>query len=307
MNFRTKLAVASSLVVVTGLAWLLPTSAPSATNHDKLPVAHRVEQHPALAMSPALFEHPADAGIPPVADVATLHLAQPGETLGGIAAAMPGDDWTAYRNAIIDANPSLQANPDKLLAGTIYLIPAHSDLSPGTDAAPVQEILSQAIIAQQKNDSTVLRYTARAGDTLITMAQAFLGSGSQENQDAIVAANALLSADPDQVVAGRVYHIPAPDGLSAWAASASNGPTTRPAGSHLDADDVIARSAPRLLRYTARAGDNVSNLAIELLGSDTVEARDVIINSNPSLKANPDHVVAGQTYVIVAPTARTTP
>ena len=110
---------------------------------------------------------------------------------------------------------------------------------------------------------------------------------------------ASLSANPDQIVAGRAYNIPAPDGLSSTAA--------RPAGRQADADDVIARAAPRLLRYTARAGDNVSNLAIELLGSDTVEARDVIINSNPSLKANPDRVVAGQTYVIVAPTARTTP
>jgi hypothetical protein len=101
------------------------------------------------------------------------------------------------------ANPSLQGDPDKLFAGTAYLIPARSDLSPAAHAAAAIEALSEATAAQRKNDSSVLRYGARAGDTLITMAQAFLGSGSQENQDATVAANASLSTDPDRVVADR--------------------------------------------------------------------------------------------------------
>ena len=49
--------------------------------------------------------------------------------------------------------------------------------------------------------------------------------------------------------------------------------------------------------------DTVSKLAVVLLGSDTPENRDLIIKSNPSLRQNPDHLVAGQTYWIDAPTA----
>ena len=58
----------------------------------------------------------------------------------------------------------------------------------------------------------------------------------------------------------------------------------------------------RVLRYTAQAGDTVSKLATVLLGSDTKANRQAIIDNNRSLKQDPDHLVAGQTYWISAPT-----
>src|SRR5206468_1437537 len=76
--------------------------------------------------------------------------------------------------------------------------------------------------------------------------------------------------------------------------------TTQP-----EADEVVRNGAGRALRYTARAGDNVSKLAAVLLGSDTQANRDAIISNNASLKSNPDRVVAGQTYWIPAPAAPT--
>ena len=47
----------------------------------------------------------------------------------------------------------------------------------------------------------------------------------------------------------------------------------------------------------------MTNLAIALLGSDTKANRDAILNTNPALKADPDRIVAGQTYWIPAPVA----
>jgi hypothetical protein len=111
-----------------------------------------------------------------------------------------------------------------------------------------------------------------------------------------------LRADPDHVVAGKAYRIPVPNGLSASAAPSvaetSPRPTTQP-----DADQVVLAGSPRTLRYTAHSGDTVTTLAIELLGSDTQEARNAIINNNPTLKEDPDRVIAGQTYWIPAPIA----
>jgi hypothetical protein len=150
-----------------------------------------------------------------------------------------------------------------------------------------------------------LRYTAKPGDTVTNLAGALLGGETKTNRDAIVNANSSLQADADHVVAGRTYRIPAPDGLSAatQATAASPAsllarPTTQP-----DSDDIIQAGSPRSLRYTAKAGDTVTSLAVALLGSDSKANRDAIINTNPSLKTNPDRVVVGQTYWIPAPVA----
>jgi len=52
------------------------------------------------------------------------------------------------------------------------------------------------------------------------------------------------------------------------------------------------------IRYTARAGDTVSELAVAMLGSDSKAHRDAIIAANPSLLSNPDRVLVDQTYSI---------
>ena len=74
-----------------------------------------------------------------------------------------------------------------------------------------------------------------------------------------------------------------------------------------DADQRIKPAAPQMLTYVARSGDTVTSMAIALLGSDTAAARDMIIQSNPSLQRNADKVIAGQAYVIPAPVAAADP
>jgi hypothetical protein len=238
-----------------------------------------------------------------------VHIARAGETVGSIAADLPGNQGHAYRAAIINANPSLKADPDRLLTGQSYVIPASPEPMASIPAAepeirsePVSPATAEIRPVATKTSVTELRYTARAGDTVIAMAEAFLGSGSKVNQDAIVAANSSLDSDRNQVVAGQTYRIPAPDGLSASSTSSSDGAAVRPMVQP-DADQLVAGGSPRTLRYTARAGDTVTTLAIALLGSDTMLARDAIINHNPELKADPDRVIAGQSYCIPAPAA----
>jgi nucleoid-associated protein YgaU len=145
-----------------------------------------------------------------------------------------------------------------------------------------------------------LKYTAQEGDTVSGLASDLLGRDTKANQDGITAGNASLRQDPDRLVAGRSYTIVARNGLAAAAPTTrpANAPTTQP-----DADDLARIGAGRVLRYTAQPGDTVSKLAVALLGNDTPENRELILRSNFSLKQDPDHLVAGQTYWINAPTA----
>ena len=337
MKTRKILIAAVGMVAIAGLAWVVSSDQTTALKSNEIAVAERQETDKDQAVmgrithtQPTTVElstvepsssWPAPNAATPIAvapaprqtPMGSVHVARAGETVSGIAADIPGNQGRAYQAAIIDANPSLKADPDRLVAGRSYVIPASSEViavdpanasattaEPGPTTRATPEIKP---LAAKKQPATELRYTARAGDTLIAMAEAFLGSGSKVNQDAIVAANVSLDADPNQVVAGRTYRIPAPDGLSASATSSSDNAAVRPTVQP-DADELVAGSSQRSLRYTARSGDTVTTLAIKLLGSDTVEARDAIINHNPALKADPDRVIAGQTYSIPAPAAQ---
>jgi hypothetical protein len=237
------------------------------------------------------------------ADGVLKHIAQPGETVTSLAANILGEDTKANRDTIINANSSLRADPDKLLAGKSYHIPTPVDASATAAAVPVAPVLTPAVEKTPTptvDSSKDLKYTAAPWDTVEKLAGAFLGNGDQAHQNAITDANPALQNNPDRLIAGKTYSIPAPAGLSAAPVEPARRPSTQP-----DADQIITQSSPRILRYTACAGDTVTTLAIKLLGSDTQEARDTIINNNPSLKRDPDRLIAGQTYSIPAPMAAT--
>lgn len=313
------LSAAVGVVVMGGMTWLVWPDQAETPKTNEWVVAERLEAakdtsgtapiSQRLVETPTAIEPIAVAPILAATPAATMHVALAGETVGSIAADLPGNQGHAYRVAIINANPSLKADPDRLLTGQSYVIPASPEVAaapalaePTIRPEPASQPKAEIKPVATKKPVTELRYTARAGDTVIAMAEAFLGSGSKANQDAIVAANTSLDADRNQVVAGQTYRIPAPDGLSASATSSSDRASVRPM-LQPDADQLVAGGAPRSLRYTARPGDTVTTLAIALLGSDTVQARDAIINHNPEMKTDPDRVIAGQTYFIPAPAA----
>src|SRR5436190_137003 len=79
------------------------------------------------------------------------------------------------------------------------------------------------------------------------------------------AANEPLREYPSHLIAGQTYTILVPNGLASDAAA----PQAKGPSGPLDADDAVIQGAGRTLRYTAKAGDTVSKLAVALLGSDT--------------------------------------
>ena len=54
-------------------------------------------------------------------------------------------------------------------------------------------------------------------------------------------------------------------------------------------------------QYTVEPGDSLSRIALRQMGANTKANRDAIVKANPSLQADPDRVIIGQTYNI--PTA----
>jgi hypothetical protein len=197
--------------------------------------------------------------------------------------------------------PSAAASTREPVATPTLAMPAaQTNVTTTANIPPTAPAVSETSHA---DSDRVLSYTARSGDNVSVLAAGLLGGDSKTNRDAIIGENESLQRDPDRVITGKTYRIPTTTGLSAApvtsAAHQAVG-TTQP-----EADEVVRNGAGRALRYTARAGDNVSKLAAVLLGSDTQANRDAIISNNASLKSNPDRVVAGQTYWIPAPAAPT--
>ena len=240
------------------------------------------------------------------------YVARSGDTVSQLAVALLGADSRENRDSVIQQNASLQLNPDKVLEGQSYTITQPSaqidedaKSNQKRSPAPTTPVTAKPS-ADDKNDSKAavvttgpkLRYTAQPGDTVGGLASKLLGGDTKANRAGIVAGNASLQQDPDHMVAGESYTIVARNGLSSDpTAPHAKAPATQP-----DADEAAKLGVGRRLRYTAQPGDTLSKMAVVLLGSDTKVNRDLIISSNYSLKEDPDHLVAGETYWIAAPT-----
>jgi len=280
-----------------------------------IPVLPAVSETPVPAPAPAVIPPAVPSSEKQTAPMVSVdasgnlnYVARDGDTVSQLAIALLGTDSKEHRDAIISANPSLQSNPDRVLMGETYSISASSvQTADGpTDrpavAAPAVAVVTTGHPANEKAPpeptGPKLKYTAQPGDSVSALAGNLLGGDTKANRDSIIAGNASLKQDPDHLVAGKSYTITAPNGLAADpAAPQPKAPTSQP-----DADELARLSVGRTLRYTALPGDTVSKLAVALLGSDTPANRDLIVGSNPSLKQDPDHLVAGQTYWIGAPT-----
>src|SRR4051812_7324100 len=73
---------------------------------------------------------------PPAANAMKQYTVQPGDSLSKIAQAQMGSSSKANRDAIVKANPSLAANPDKVIIGMTYIIPPAA--APATGAVVAQ-------------------------------------------------------------------------------------------------------------------------------------------------------------------------
>ncbi|MCC7349272.1 MAG: LysM peptidoglycan-binding domain-containing protein [Phycisphaerales bacterium] len=112
------------------------------------------------------------------------------------------------------------------------------------------------------NSSGVRSYKAEPGDTVSKMAGRFMGANTKANREAIIRANPSLQADPNRVVAGRTYLIPA--------SPTQNAQSTPPASP----TQSVATTTPRSgeATYTAREGDSLWRIAEEQLGDGRLYA-----------------------------------
>lgn len=325
MNARLTLIFATLVILLAGMIWIISErpAAPivAAMAIDPVRAATVAVQQPAV---PAALMPPVEIALPitaaPITKGAPMvqvnpagemkYTARAGDTVSQLAVALLGSDSKDHRDLIVAANSSLQGNPDRVLTGQTYSIVIASvqitddsntnQRAEPTVAAPLTTTKVDAGVNEKPEASPAapkMKYVAQPGDTVAALAADLLGGNTEANRQTIIAGNASLKQNPDRMVAGKSYTITAPNGLSAGPeTAAAKAPTSQP-----DSDEIIRRGADRSLRYTALPGDTVSKLAEVLLGSDTRANRDLIIKVNPSLKQDPDHLIAGQTYWISAP------
>jgi LysM repeat protein len=133
------------------------------------------------------------------------------------------------------------------------------------------------------------QYKAEVGDSLSKLALKQMGANSKANRDAIVKANPSLAADPNKIIIGVTYNIPA-----AVAA------TPALAGGNV-APPVVVPAAPRTPEHTTpsvaenvyvvQPGDNLSRIAKDHMGDITTIA--AIKELNKDLVKNWDVLPVG--------------
>jgi nucleoid-associated protein YgaU len=129
--------------------------------------------------------------------------AQPGDSVSRMASKFLGSNSVENRQAIIDANPSLQDDPDRVIVGQSYVIPAARQTvmasgSPGALQAP-------ASIGHSGNGREYF-YTVQDGDSLWQIANDELGDPSAI--DAIKELNASILKGKDTVIPGMKLRLP---------------------------------------------------------------------------------------------------
>jgi nucleoid-associated protein YgaU len=122
-------------------------------------------------------------------------------------------------------------------------------------------------------DTKPRKYTAVSGDTLSKMASRFLGGNTKANRDAIVRANPSLRADPNRVIVGHVYVIPATPAAAPAAPPAgvaNNTPSTpaepSAASTTGSTDPSVTASQPQYW-YTVKENDSLWSIAADQLGN----------------------------------------
>jgi nucleoid-associated protein YgaU len=273
------------------------------------PIANPIPPLAALPM-PSPIPKSDDLQTPPTQlvkvakDGSLNYTARYGDTVSQLAAALLGSDSKSNRQVVIAANPSLTKNPDRVLNGQDYTVPATTDQP--AEAPSATDGVGRSIPPVSQADATnppstdaphELKYTAQHGDSVSALAANLLGGDTVDNRKTIIGSNASLQGDSNRLVAGKTYTIVTTGGLAAAPPAANSASPTSPE----DDDDAATNQVGRELRYTAQPGDTLSKLATVLLGADTKANRALITDSNPSLKQNPDRLVAGQTYWIAAP------
>jgi nucleoid-associated protein YgaU len=143
----------------------------------------------------------ADAGGP------RQYKAQSGDSVSRMASRLMGGNTRANRQAIIDANPSLQQDPDRVIVGQTYIIPGRSDSAAGalTAQAPATAAPAAAAPPAQTMSNT---YTVQEGDSLWRIANDQLGDPSAIDTIKQLNMDVLQGDDHDVITPGMKLRLP---------------------------------------------------------------------------------------------------
>ena len=110
-------------------------------------------------------------------------------------------------------------------------------------------------------------HKAEPGDSVSKMAARFLGANTKANRELIVRANPSLQKDPNKVIVGQTYNIPAPAGEAPT--SIANAVPTSPQPQHLDPQPAAQLPTVSTTEYvyTVKERDSLWKIANEQLGN----------------------------------------
>ncbi len=135
--------------------------------------------------------------------------AQPGDSVSRMAAKFLGSSSVENRQAIVDANPSLQDDPDRVIVGQSYVIPGARQ----TAMAPSSPAVIPSPGKLGRTDGREYFYTVQDGDSLWQIANDELGDPSAVA--AIKELNASLLKGKDTVIPGMKLRLPSKPAASA--------------------------------------------------------------------------------------------
>jgi LysM repeat protein len=158
--------------------------------NGELVLTARLGGEPLVPVTPTATTATPPAVTPVAANNAREYKAQPGDTLSRIAALLPGGATKANRDAVVQLNPTLQKDPNKVISGRTYLLPTTLATVPAPAPAAIVQTASpvepktvakadQSEKAEKpaaKADAGTRVYVVQKGDTLGRIAVAQLGS-----------------------------------------------------------------------------------------------------------------------------------
>jgi LysM repeat protein len=132
---------------------------------------------------------------------------------------------------------------------------------------------------------------AESGDSLSRLASRHMGANTKANRDAIIKANPSLAADPNKIIIGQTYNIPAPAAATPSPAVASNdrgNPSPAPTPTQTEYWYTVKQGDSLWKIAAEQCGDANAVAAIKELNRETLKGGDTVqLNMKLRLPAKP--------------------
>jgi len=135
------------------------------------------------------------------------YIAQEGDSVSRMAAKFLGENNKENRQAIIDANPSLRDDPNRVIVGKSYVIPGSADSDSQASNAPSPD--NSTMSKTTASATGAYFYTVKEGDSLWQIANDELDDPSAVDAIKELNAGVLKGEQHDVVIPGMKLRLPA--------------------------------------------------------------------------------------------------